>query len=212
MDHLHISPEFHLQGFNCPHCGAYANQVWNEIYISNGGDEPIFVRDTYFANCAYCKEKSIWLNENMIYPLVGTVPIPNQDLPSDIIDDYLEARNILNLSPRGSSALLRLAIEKLCKVLGENGKDINENIANLVKKGLPIKIQQALDYVRVVGNNAVHPGHLDLKDNQEVASNLFKLINIIAEVMISQPKHIDQLYDTLPQSQKEAILRRDSGK
>jgi hypothetical protein len=136
--------------------------------------------------------------------------LPNQDLPQDIRDDYYEARDILNRSPRGSAALLRLAIQKLCKELGEKGKNINDDIAELVKKGLPLKIQQALDYVRVAGNSAVHPGQIDLKDDKETAINLFNLINLIADVMITQPKEVDKLFNTLPQGQKDAISKRDN--
>lgn len=79
-----------------------------------------------------------------------------------------------------------------------------------MKKGLPLKIQQALDYVRVVGNSAVHPGQIDLKDDKETAINLFNLINLIADVMITQPKEVDKLFNTLPQGQKDAISKRDN--
>ena len=146
----------------------------------------------------------------MIYPISGTAPLPNADLPPDIKADYDEARSVISLSPRGSAALLRLAIQKLCVHLGEKGKDLNQDIANLVKKGLPQKIQQALDIVRVIGNNAVHPGQIDLRDDMQFAGKLFELVNLIAEVMLTKPKEIESLYAGLPQGQKEAILKRDS--
>ena len=92
--------------------------------------------------------------------------------------------------------------------LGEKG-DLDASIANLVKKGLTIKIQQALDIVRVIGNNAVHPGQIDLKDNRDTALQLFNLINIIANVMISEPKEVEKLYQSLPKGAKDAIERRD---
>ncbi len=82
----------------------------------------------------------------------------------------------------------------------------------MVKKGLSIKVQKALDIVRVIGNNAVHPGQIDLNDNPEIAQNLFGLINVIAEIMISQDKHIDNLYETLPDGAKEQIAKRDKQK
>ena len=106
--------------------------------------------------------------------------------------------------------LLRLAIQKLCKHLGEPGKNINDDIASLVKKGLSPKVQQALDIVRVVGNNAVHPGQIDLRDDMDIAGSLFDLVNLIADVMITQPKQIEQMYQTVvPESQQEAIKKRN---
>jgi len=62
-----------------------------------------------------------------------------------------------------------------------------------MKKGLPQTIQQALDIVRVVENYVIHSGQIDLKDNQEIANKLFGLINIIANVMITQQKEIFDL-------------------
>jgi hypothetical protein len=146
----------------------------------------------------------------MIYPFHGSAPLPNPDLPDDVRTDYEEARAVTSQSPRGAAALLRLAIEKLCRHLGEKGADINSDIASLVERGLPIKVQQAFDIVRVIGNNDVHPGQIDLTDNAEIAGKLFGLVNLIAEVMIAQPKQIEKLYADLPQSQREAIAKRDS--
>jgi hypothetical protein len=135
---------------------------------------------------------------------------PNKDLPEDISNDYKEAASILQKSPRGAAALLRLCIQKLCKELGEKGKDINTDIGELVKKGLPERVQQALDIVRVTGNEAVHPGTLDLKDNHETAEKLFKLVNFIAEKMITEPREVEELYGSLPQSKIEGINARDA--
>ena len=146
-----------------------------------------------------------------IYPQSVTAPKPNSDLPKEIAEDFEEARLIAGSSPRGAAALLRLCIQKLCVELGEAGKNINEDTAALVSKGLPQQVQQALDIVRVVGNNAVHPGQLDLKDDAETATKLFGLVNLIAEIMISQPKHVEELYHSIvPENAREAIEKRDS--
>jgi len=160
--------------------------------------------------CVHCKNYSIWLHELMLFPKATTAPLPHLDIPEAIVADYEEARSILATSPRGAAALLRLAIQKLCINLGQAGKNINEDIKALVLEGLPVKVQQALDVVRVVGNNAVHPGQLDLKDKPETSENLFHLINLIVEVMIAQPRHIDEMYNAVvPPNLKAAIEIRD---
>jgi hypothetical protein len=146
----------------------------------------------------------------MLYPDNGGAPSPNSDLPETVKGIYLEAASISEKSPRGAAALLRLALQELCKDLGEKGKNINTDIASLVKKGLPGRVQQALDIVRVTGNNAVHPGQIDL-DGPEAVSHLFSLINVIAEYMITMPNKIGTIYNGLPEDALEQIGKRDNG-
>jgi Domain of unknown function (DUF4145) len=137
-------------------------------------------------------------------------PLPHEDMPEDVKADYIEARSICKLSHRGAAALLRLAIQKLCAHLGEKGASINDDIGSLVKKGLPIQIQHALDVVRVTGNNAVHPGELRVEEKPEVVSALFGLVNLIVENRIAEPKRIQSLYDSLPKNALRGIEERDS--
>jgi hypothetical protein len=162
------------------------------------------------SQCYSCNDISIWIYDRMVYPVRGEAPLPNLDLPEDIRADYDEASTILDLSPRGAAALLRLSIQKLCAHLGEPGKDINKDIGSLVKKGLDPRVQKALDVVRVIGNESVHPGQIDLRDDRSTAEKLFGLVNLIAEIMISQPKHVAEMYAGLPEGKLKAIERRDS--
>lgn len=139
--------------------------------------------------------------------------MPNPDLPDAVMRDYLEAREVLDCSPRAAAALLRLAVQRLCSELGQSTKgNLDQAIGNLVKNGLPVSVQQALDGVRVVGNNAVHPGVIDLNDSREFAVVLFDLVNHIADRMISEPKRIAEIYAKLPQAAREAIERRDGAR
>lgn len=145
----------------------------------------------------------------MIHPKTTSIEPPSNDLPTDVRQDYEEAAQIVQQSPRAAAALLRLAIQKLCVHLGGSGENLNKDISNLVKAGLPQKVQQMLDTVRVIGNHSVHAGVIDLKDNPQTAEALFKLVNIVAEKMITEPQQIDALYDTLPEKDKEQIAKRD---
>lgn len=258
----YVSPSTQETAFNCPHCGALANQQWYSLWAGTLSRkqplpmvlDPKRIEETMFddvedqnkreqfrqmtnklirgwpvlgdsdstrygsvdllnvflAQCFNCSDVSIWIHEKLVFPQRGEAPVANADLSNDIRRDYDEASCILDLSPRGSAALLRLAIQKLCIELGLPGKDLNSDIGTLVSKGLDEQVQMALDAVRVIGNNAVHPGQMDLRDDRKTAETLFMLLNLIAEKMITQPKRVKEVYATLPEGVRNAIERRDS--
>ena len=180
--------------FEQPEHGKYLYQEANNLFLSH---------------CYNCHKIAVWVHQSLVFPAQRVGPEPNADLPEEILRDVEEARTILNLSPRGAAALLRLCVQKLCATLGERGKNIDDDIASLVAKGLNPTVQKSLDVVRVIGNEAVHPGVIDLRDDRDTGIQLLTLVNIIAEQMISQPKMIDDLYEKLPEGKKQAIQERD---
>ncbi len=218
----YVPPRWQAKAFNCPHCGVLAKQEWAVLYLDSDnpmpeGDFHHLHKDDFFGYynlrlsiCDNCHKESIWHGTRLFYPSVEGVEPPNPDLSDEIKADYLEAGAIVQRSPRGAAALLRLCLQKLCKQLGQPGKHLDTDIAALVRTGLPVQIQQALDAVRVIGNNAVHPGQLDLKDDIATAMTLFGLINLIADNRISEPKRIAAVYNTLPEGARKAIERRDN--
>lgn len=191
-------PQYGQPAFNCPKCQVYATQSWSSRSYG-----------ITFALCSNCHEPSIWVKNELIFPTPTQAPPPNDDLPEDIQNDYMEAAAIMGSSPRGAAALLRLCIQKLCKHLGESGENLNNDIASLVKKGLNPTIQKCLDTVRVIGNEAVHPGVLDLTDKADTVVSLFFLVNMVADAMITQPKTIGSLYESLPANKRDQIEQRD---
>jgi hypothetical protein len=211
----YTQPTFRIDAFNCPLCGAYSHQEWYELntnnaHVTKAGNMALRMDDFVVAYCGRCHDCSLWYSGQMIHPMTGGAPLPNPDLSKEAKSDYDEARLISSLSPRGAAALLRLAIQKICLELGEKGEDLNTDIANLVKKGLPEKMHKALDSVRVIGNEAVHPGQMDLRDDSETVGKLFGLVNVIADAMITQPKRVDEIYQNLPEQKREQIRKRDS--
>jgi hypothetical protein len=206
------APAIGKGAFVCPHCAAYAHQMWGEVQ-ANMAAGPRVVRESRMSLCAHCDGYAYWHGETLAYPTRGRAgPPPHVEMPPEPRGDYVEAQSILDLSPRGASALLRLALQKLMVALGEKGKDINADIGALVKKGLAVEVQQALDSLRVIGNNAVHPGEMDLTDDRETALALFDVLNFIVEQRVAQPKKLQALYDRLPSGAKDAIEKRDTPK
>lgn len=210
-----VAPSINEKAFTCPHCGVFARQYKWGHRLSTGtacySEDSIEKVPLRITCCENCSENCIWLEDAYLFPDRGNAPQPNPDMPVEVKDDYEEAARIYIKSPRGAAALLRLAIQKLMIHLGQDGKNINDDIAALVAKGLPPLIQQSLDVVRVTGNNAVHPGQLDANDSK-VAEQLFPLVNLIIEYQISLPKRSKELYDALPDGARAAIDKRDEKK
>lgn len=218
------------KAFLCPICSGFSSHLWSYEPVNINSDFNKSIRFIIIAQCQTCNQFSIWITNEipilyaptpkmnisdtslvLIFPNVAEgIPKPNNDMPDDVKEIYIEAGKVLNISPRSSAALSRLAIEKLVTHLNAQGKDLNTKIGNLVSKGMPIEIQQMLDSVRVIGNNAVHPGQIDIKDNEELALSLLNFINLIVDNRITQPKKILDIYNLLPESYRKSIERRDN--
>lgn len=206
-------PEHNKPNFHCIHCGVYSAQDWRRFFIRKPGVGGLIEHDELtYCVCYHCHESSYWFKGKMVIPCEAPVMPAHVDMPAECIKEYNEARSVFAASPRAASALLRLAVQKLMPVLGESGTNINDDIGDLVKNGLPVQAQMALDFCRVVGNNAVHPGEIDLNDTPEIAHSLFDMINFIVEDRIARPKQINALYSKLPEKAKEAIAARDAGR
>lgn len=214
--HKYVAPLFKGSAYNCPYCGAFASMQWCPVGSEVGGFA------LFLSKCSHCKGICCWKgldwhggeqeyqNSIMLVPDGSAAPMPHSDMPEAVKSDYQEARSIVNRSPRGAAALLRLSIQKLCGELGENEGSIDKDIKSLVAKGLPVGIQQALDVVRVVGNNAVHPGELTADDIAEVSMSLFELVNAIVDDRIARPRALEALYLRLPEGARNAIEKRDA--
>jgi len=50
---------------------------------------------------------------HVIYPSgISAAPLPHVEIPEDVKRDYIEAKNIVNASPRGAAALLPACVAK----------------------------------------------------------------------------------------------------
>lgn len=197
--------------FTCFYCNGNNQHIWDGRSITNDGSFTQLTKGykkIAICRCVVCSGISIWYNGNLIHPITSNLPVANTDTPEKIKELYNEAKNVYPISKKSSAALLRLALQYLCIELGEKGKNINDDIANLVSKGLPIQVQQVLDILRVTGNNAVHPGQLDLDEKPELVSVMFEYINIIVDKFYTEPRKIAESYEKLPEGVRLAIEKR----
>lgn len=206
--------------FVCPYpdCRVFAEHSWGRMtsvvrtvdHQTAGGRE-LDGSTITVALCQSCKRDVVFVDAELVRPRASEAPAPAEDMPVEIIAEYTEAAAILPGSPRGAAALLRLGVQKLLPLIGATKRDINDQIAELVAKGVvSARVQEALDALRVIGNEAVHPGTIDLRDDIDAAMGLFRLLNFIVEKAISDPKHAEEMFARLPQGKRDAIVRRDN--
>lgn len=211
----YVAPAYELEAFHCPFCGAYAHMIWTTLQ----DEELKYDLEIPFtsAGCQRCGKHSIWEEGDegegqLLYPPFGAAPPAHPKMPAGTKADYEEAAKVAGASPRAAAALLRLAVERLCAELKASGRNLNEQIGDLVRRGLPESVAQALDVLRVIGNNSVHPGEMSSDDVGAVASKLFRCLNLIVEHLISIPADMKELSEGLPNGAKSAIQKRDGKK
>lgn len=145
--------------------------------------------------------------------LTGQLPLPNEDMPDICKATYQEAVSVFDASPRAAAGLMRLCLQQLCQELAVQGKTLDEQIATLVKAGVPKFIQEYMDVCRCVGNSSVHPNvEIDVNEDPDVAKGLFTAMNIIVENLISIPKRASEAYAALPANFRRHVAERDKKK
>jgi len=157
----------------CPHCLREAVFVIQNATF----DLPASAADTsvaYIPKYGYCPSPECGRLVILIERAVGdkttdiTVLPParaighSEDVPKDILKDYAEATQILEISPNASAALARRCLQAtIQRELGKSGsrghlrKEIEEFRA---KSTAPPYLKEGLDEIRILGNVGAHPG------------------------------------------------------
>jgi hypothetical protein len=154
------------------------------------------VQNVSISYCFSCNQMCLWVYDQLVWPS----PEPKLAAVPNERREYEEASQILEASPRGAAALLRLTIEKLCKELGVSGESLKDDIPIFVRQHVDARVQKALDAARMIENNAMHPGQIGLEDDRATAESLSGLVNLICEKMIVEPTHLQAVYTRLRES------------
>lgn len=210
MTDKYVEPTVSSKAYTCPHCGTLAqvrHEVWTSRQHTTAG---VTVRLPLWQGtvCSVCLQWIAWHETERRWPVSTIGPMAHEHMPESVRAIYNEARDVGARSPRSAGALLRLALQVLIGELSTND-NLNAAIGELVADGMPARIQKAMDLLRIIGNNAVHPGLISLDDDPQMVAALFALLNLVVEDRIAQPAQIDDLYNAMPTGAIEAIERRD---
>ncbi|MGI8328316.1 DUF4145 domain-containing protein [Actinomadura scrupuli] len=212
MNSKYVAPRYEAKAFTCPECLVCTSHGWFDLSWPYTAGKGRFYKGWKWSLCSHCNILTVWTHDKkMADPLVSVGgPDPNPDMPQAVQDIYEEARAVYELSPRSCGALLRLALQVLVDELEPGAGSINKKIGRLVEHGLDPTIQKAMDVLRVVGNNSVHPGSISLAEDVETIPSLFEMLNLIVQHVVSRPRQVEALFNTLPDGAREAIRQRDS--
>lgn len=217
----------HQYWYKCYSYKMNDNMVRNDknFYKTNGSDIGIYVSDivappgsmsvvypVLFSSCMTCQKISVWMFGKLTFPAPMEFSPPT-DLPEECLSDFTEACAVAPHSARAGAALMRSCLENLLKKV--TGKD---NPSDAIKKLVAEKqcdktIQEAMDYVRVVGNKALHNANeipMLADDTGYHFETLVSLIGYIVDDQITRPKKIKNVYSTLPETERTRIDRRDN--
>ncbi|MBN2305946.1 MAG: DUF4145 domain-containing protein [Anaerolineae bacterium] len=95
----------------------------------------------------------------LIWPRHASFSPAPPEVPSELAEDYNEARVIQDLSPKASAALARRCLQGLLRGYANvNPGNLNGEIQQVLDSGtLPSHLKESIDAIRHIGNIAAHP-------------------------------------------------------
>ncbi len=152
---------------------------------------PLHLFPFFVSKCDNCEEYVLWVYKDIVHPQTVKRNL-HEDLPKDVKDICTEAAAVATLSPVCAAALLRTAIEKLCKHLGYKERSLKATISRMKKENVldDTLLYEAMESVRLVGNEAVHEGVIQFDDDAHAVGTLFAIVNHVVEKLIGYPKRV----------------------
>jgi hypothetical protein len=165
----------------CPHCAIHFHDNWQSHHFyrtrDDGGKavaisanaDSLWVYRT--AHCPGCKNytfeiaaenKKFETTWRQVYPTAANRgPVPTE-VPPAIAEDYMEACNVLPISPKASAALSRRCLQNMLHQQGYVSRDLAKEIDLLSaepdpRKALTELLRTTVDGIRHFRNFSAHP-------------------------------------------------------
>lgn len=212
----------------CPYCNTtYLDH--DDLKDSNFGHfknhSDLASYAVYLSRCPACEKVCIkfllygdsWNSYyEFSYPPASAMHLPDY-IPQPILEDYLEAVQIADLSPKASATLARRCLQGMIHDFwGIKEKNLNAEITKL-KENIPSKQWEAIDALRKIGNIGAHmekDTELMVDVDPDEAKKLLKVIELLFKNWYIADHEDNKLLDEVKamSDEKEAarLSRKDS--
>lgn len=224
-----IEIDFNKQTFTCPYCGrqqvfSYANMIYNDNSFSAGLCGKTKQSDlkrirVYHICCANDACKKIIIT--------GLFPANNKQfdilprqvhklypdyIPQQIRDDYAEAADIIELSPKAAATLFRRCLQGMIHDFWNiKDKNLYAEISQLKNK-VSASMWNALDGLRKIGNIGAHMEtdvNLIIDIDISEAKKLQKLIELLFDKWYITRHDEEALYNTITDTSNKKQAERE---
>ncbi len=201
--------------------GEVDNQIYNECSgVVKGYEEAYFTIYTLSCTNQACHKRSvIAINRTSgkqidIYPQNVYRHFPEY-IPQQIRDDYEEASQIIDKSPKAAATLLRRCLQGMIRDFwGVSEKRLIDEI-NAIKDKVTPSQWKAIDGLRHIGNIGAHMEkdvNLIVDVTPDEATKLLKLIELLLEKWYISRQEEEELYDSIVTIADEKAEERKSSK
>jgi hypothetical protein len=138
-------------------------------------------------------------DETIVFPFTKNKLNLSADVPDTYYKDFVEATNVISISPKSSAALSRRCLQKfLHHELNIKKRNLEQEIVEFVTtQQVPSYIGDAVDAVRNIGNFAAHP--LKSSNTGEIidvepaeAEWLLEVLSLLFEFYFVYPKKLQE--------------------
>ena len=144
----------------CRHCLVEFHDTWNDGFKAYDGNNPFAVSYTV---CPACSRLNVAHGRSghrvFLYPRAMPREPVDPAVPPKFADDYVEACNVLDISPKASAALSRRCLQHILRECAKvKAPNLDQEIQKVLDGNMvPSHIAESLDAVRTTGNFAAHP-------------------------------------------------------
>ena len=215
-----------MASYKCDHCGVHCSAEIATV-VGNGqawNQERWTIWKFVCPACGY--PNVIVTNANRVplgvqsdYRLTSDLGAFSDAIPSELLDAFREAREVLAISPRACSILARFILQHMLSLNGFKGRTLFDQVNRLRETedpsyALPSSLKDSLDGIRGFGNLGAHPeadpdsGHLLNVEDGEAEWCLHVLERLFEHLYIN-PARDSNAMEALRKKQDKARKSRN---